>query len=70
MINVRMQTTDPDDLRRLAELLAHLHAWRQLQQLVTAAGEIDDPEAREVAEDFASKYANFWSAPARSPQNQ
>jgi hypothetical protein len=49
-------------LRRLAELLAHLQAWPLLKDLVSRAREIDDPDARELAEDFASEYAPCWSA--------
>lgn len=69
VIDVQMQTTDPDDLRRLAELLAHLQAWPLLKNLVSRAQEIDDPDAHEVADDFAGKYAPCWSATPGSGLN-
>ena len=69
VIDVQMQTSDPDDLRRLAELLAHLQAWPKLKNLVSRAREIDDPDAREVAADFAEKYAPCWSATPGSGLN-
>jgi hypothetical protein len=58
-----------DDLRRLAELLAHLQAWSMLKNLVSRAQDIDDPDAREVAYNFASKYAPRWSATPGSGPN-
>jgi hypothetical protein len=69
VIDVQMQTTDPDDLRRLAELLAHLQAWPMLKNLVSRAEEIDDPDARELADDFSSKYAPCWAATPGSGPN-
>lgn len=67
VVSVRMHTTDPDELRRLAELLAHLQAWPQLTKLVSAAEAVDDPEVRDLADDFASRYAQFLSAGRRMP---
>lgn len=69
VIDVQMQKTDPDDLRRLAELLAHLQAWPMLKNLVSRAQEINDPDAGEVADDFASTYAPCWSATPGSGPN-
>jgi hypothetical protein len=70
VIDFQIQTTDPDDLRRLAELLAHLQAWPMLKNVVSRAQEIDDPDAREVADDFADKYAPCWSATPESGPNR
>lgn len=70
VIDVQMETTDPDDLRRLAELLAHIKAWPLLEKLVCRARDIDDPDAREVADDFADEYGLFWSATPESGTNE
>jgi hypothetical protein len=69
VIDVQMQTTYPDDLRRLAELPAHLQAWPMLKNLVSRAQEIDDSNAHEVADEFASRYAPCWSATPGSDLN-
>ena len=63
IIDAKMATTDPGDLRRLAELLAHWHALPLLEKLVARARGIDDPQAREVADDFTDQYRLFWSLP-------
>jgi len=64
IIDAKIATTDPDDLRRLAELLAHIRALPLLEKLVVRARGIDDPEAREVADDFTDQYRLFWSPPS------
>ncbi len=69
IIDMQVQTTDPDDLRRLAELLAHVQAWPLLKKLATRARDLDDPEARELADDVTSQYPLSWSAPPESPNH-
>jgi hypothetical protein len=70
IIDAQLQTTDPDDLRRLAGLLAHIQAWPLLKKLVSRARDIGDPEALEVADDFTGKYGRlFQSAPPESGPN-
>jgi hypothetical protein len=48
----RLDTADGLDFRRFAELLDYLSAGDLLQELVERAGASDDPDTREVAEDF------------------
>ena len=53
VVNRRLATADPDDYRRLAELLVHLHDGEALEALVRKARSHDDPSLQEVAEDFS-----------------
>jgi hypothetical protein len=69
VIDAQMQTTDPDDLRRLAELLAHINARPLLKKLLARARDIDDPEAREVADDFTDQYGPLRSPPPEPGSN-
>lgn len=69
VLGAKMATTDPDDLRRLAELLAHINALPLLEKLIARACRIDDPEARELADDFTDQYRLFWTAPSEPGSN-
>ncbi|GLX03547.1 hypothetical protein [Microbispora sp. NBRC 16548] len=56
MVVERLPTADAEDLRRMAELLGSIEAWQILRVLVQNAAGSDDPDAREVAEDFTGRY--------------
>ena len=58
-----LQTADFDELRRLAELLAHVHAWSLLGLLAGHAAASADPDVREVGDDFTSSYGPLWQRP-------
>ncbi|WP_149260555.1 hypothetical protein [Actinomadura sp. K4S16] len=60
LIMDELDSADCDDFRRLAELLAHIGAWRLLEQLVHRARANGDPDFREVAEDFTDEYGPMW----------
>ena len=53
IIERRLGTADPDDYRRIAELLLHLGEREGLRMLVESARKKDDPDIREVADDFS-----------------
>lgn len=53
IVEVRLATADPDDYRRLAELLRHLNDNVALRALVENAKRRDDPDVQEVARDFS-----------------
>ena len=60
IIAAQRQTTDPADLRRLGELLAHIQAWPLLNKLISRARDVGDPEAREIADDFTGQYGGLF----------
>jgi hypothetical protein len=49
-------TLDYDVYRRLAELLSHLGLHEALQELRRRAAASNDPDIREVAEDFTGRF--------------
>lgn len=52
IVSERVRSADDDDMRRLAELLAHLGLDAALADLAQAAQASTDPEIREVGRDF------------------
>jgi hypothetical protein len=52
VIRDRIRNAEDDEFRRLAELLKHLGLSGQLADLVAVAKASDDPNIRQVAEDF------------------
>ncbi|MDV9187793.1 hypothetical protein R6L23_06130 [Streptomyces sp. SR27] len=56
----RLDSADDDEYRRFAELLAHIEAWDLLGQLAARAFTSDNPDTREVAEDFTETYGPLW----------
>lgn len=53
LIDMRLENADADDYRRLAELLVHLNDTQALRALIERAKSNNDPEIREVGEDFS-----------------
>ncbi len=58
----RLDSADDDEYRRFAELLAHVEAWDLLRQLTKRALASDDPDIREVGDDFTEAYGPLWGA--------
>ena len=54
VIHDRLRDAEDDEFRRIAELLKHLGLSDQLADLVAVARVSDDPNIREVADDFES----------------
>jgi hypothetical protein len=61
----RLDAADDDECRRFAELLAHVEAWDVLRLLTQRALASDDPDTREVGEDFIEWYGPMWGARAK-----
>ena len=61
VISTRLESADADEYRCFAELLVHIRAWPLLEQLANRARAIDDPDVREVAEEFTDSYAPMWA---------
>lgn len=55
IVRGRLAAADADDFRRLAELLRHLGAVEPLASLLSEARQSDDPETRQVADDFTTE---------------
>jgi hypothetical protein len=64
IVAAMLPAAEDDEYRRLAELLAHLEHWSTLHELVEQAMTHDDPDIREVGEDFTEWYAPMWVRPA------
>jgi hypothetical protein len=60
-IGARLASADGDEYRRLAELLAEMQAWDELQSLVRSALASRDADIREVGEDFVEQYDRILS---------
>ncbi|MFC7277258.1 hypothetical protein ACFQS1_24965 [Paractinoplanes rhizophilus] len=54
IIDRLLPTADPEEYRRLAELLRHLGDREGLRMLLDGASRRDDPDIREVVDDFSS----------------
>ncbi|MEU9112227.1 hypothetical protein AB0D04_10620 [Streptomyces sp. NPDC048483] len=50
---------DSDDYLRLADMLAYVGAWETLSKLVDRACSSNDPEIREVGQDFRESYVGM-----------
>jgi hypothetical protein len=55
LVLARLDTADDDAYRRLAELLSHLGLRDALATLCVRAAGSDDPEIRDVADDFSGR---------------
>jgi hypothetical protein len=56
LVEARLFVADAEEYRRLAELLTYLMDWGALRDLVRRAAASQDPETREVGEDFNRTY--------------
>jgi hypothetical protein len=56
----RLDSADDDEYRRFAELLAHIEAWELLGRLAARGLASNDPDTREVAQDFTESYGPMW----------
>ncbi|MEV6675195.1 hypothetical protein [Streptomyces sp. NPDC051162] len=50
---------DAEDYLRLADMLTHVEAWEILGVVIERARESDDPEIRQVADDFTESYGGM-----------